>query len=136
MAPYAVAPATNSEPATSHGTAAGLGVNWVAGTATYSAWLDRRLEKPITSSPTAKPLMPGAKFGHHPCQVAALPGWKRRGEHVAHGPRSNRRLTDIDTGCLHFDQDLADARHRAGHVAHLKYVNVAVRIELHCSCHH
>src|SRR5882757_7954583 len=57
-AAYAVAPATNSEPATSQETSDGLAVNWFAGTVTYSAWLDRRMENPITSSPTAKPLTP------------------------------------------------------------------------------
>src|SRR3954469_7503682 len=73
MAPYAVAPATNSEPATSHGTAAGLGVNWVAGTATYSAWLDRRLENPMTSSPTAKPLTPEPNSATTPARSLPCP---------------------------------------------------------------
>src|SRR3982074_1184901 len=36
----------------------GLAVHWSAGTVTYSGWLDRRMENPITSSPTAKPVTP------------------------------------------------------------------------------
>src|SRR3954469_15035152 len=73
MAPYAVAPATNSEPATSHGTAAGLGVNWFAGTVTYSAWLDRRLENPMTSSPTAKPVTPEPSSATTPARSLPCP---------------------------------------------------------------
>src|SRR5262245_1607842 len=45
-------------PATSQETPNGLGVSRFAGTVTYSAWLDRRMENPITSSPTAKSMTP------------------------------------------------------------------------------
>ena len=51
-----VTPATNSAPATSHGTAAGFAVRLAVSTSTYSAWLVRLLVKPITSSPTATPV--------------------------------------------------------------------------------
>src|SRR5450432_1381618 len=54
-----VAPATNSAPATSHGTSAGFDVRLAASTSTYSAWLARLLVKPITSSPTATHVAPG-----------------------------------------------------------------------------
>ncbi len=37
LAAYAVAPATNKEPATSHGTASGLGVRCAASISAYSA---------------------------------------------------------------------------------------------------
>src|SRR5512135_356332 len=40
-AAYAVAPATNSPPATGHGTSGGLRVRLPASTTTNSAWLDR-----------------------------------------------------------------------------------------------
>ena len=77
----------------------------------------------------------GTEFGHHPRQVAALTGRKRRRKHIAHGTRANRRLTDIDAGCPDLDQNLTGSRNRAGHVAHLEDVDAAVRIELHCFSH-
>jgi hypothetical protein len=35
-----------------------LSLSWVTGTATYSAWLDRRHDQPSTSSPTANSVTP------------------------------------------------------------------------------
>src|SRR5882757_7138472 len=72
-AAYAVAPATNSEPATSQETSDGLAVNWFAGTVTYSAWLDRRLENPMTSSPTAKPVTPEPSSATTPARSLPCP---------------------------------------------------------------
>src|SRR5690242_4971299 len=57
-AAHAVAPATNSAPATSHGTPAGLAVRFAASASTYSAWLDRLSVYPMTSSPAANPVTP------------------------------------------------------------------------------
>ena len=48
-------------------------VNWSAGTVTYSAWLDRRLENPITSSPTAKPLTPEPSSATTPARSLPCP---------------------------------------------------------------
>ena len=39
-----------------------------AGTITYSAWLERRMENPITSSPTVKPLTPGPRSATAPAK--------------------------------------------------------------------
>ena len=52
-AAYAVVPATNSAPASSHGTPAGLAVRCCSSTTTYSAWLARLSVQPMTSSPAA-----------------------------------------------------------------------------------
>jgi hypothetical protein len=73
----------------------------------------------------------GTEFGHHPRQVAALTGRKRRRKQIAHCTRANCRLTRIDAGRPDLDQNLTGFRNRAGHVAHLEDVDAAVRIELH-----
>src|ERR1700733_11561011 len=49
-AAYAVVPATNSAPASSHGTPAGLAVRCCSSTTTYSAWLPRLSAQPMTSN--------------------------------------------------------------------------------------
>ena len=91
---HAVAPATNSEPATSHGTAAGRGVALAASITTSSAWLARLSVQPMTSSPTANPSTPsptccttparslpspegnvaGYRSWSSPCRILASPG--------------------------------------------------------------
>ena len=58
-AAYAVAPATNSAPATSQGTPAGLAVRCCSSATTYSAWLARLSVQPMTSSPAEKLVTPG-----------------------------------------------------------------------------
>src|SRR5580700_3601466 len=58
-AAYAVVPATNSAPAASHGTPAGLAVRCCSPTTTYSAWLARLSVQPMTSSPAEKLVTPG-----------------------------------------------------------------------------
>src|ERR1700753_2814902 len=59
-----VAPATNSAPATSHGTLAGFAVRLAASTATYSAWLARLSVETLTSSPTATLITPSPTRAH------------------------------------------------------------------------
>ena len=78
----------------------------------------------------------GTEFGHHPRQVAALTGRKRRpGTGRARAPLRITASLDIDACCPDLDQNLTGSRNRAGHVAHLEDVDAAVRIELHCFGH-
>src|SRR5882762_10179655 len=84
--PRTVAPATNSEPATSQETSDGLAVNWSAGTVTYSAWLDRRMENPIASSPTAKPLTPEPSSATTPARSLPCPDGNVAGHRSCSAP--------------------------------------------------
>src|SRR5580693_5186117 len=72
-AAHAVAPATNSAPATSQGTPAGLAVRWCASTTTYSAWLARLSVQPITSSPAEKLVTPGPASATIPARSLPSP---------------------------------------------------------------
>jgi BlaI family penicillinase repressor len=93
-AAYAVVPATKRAPACSHGTFAGRGTRLPDSTSTSSAWLDRSLVNPMTSSPTptvttsgptssatpARSLpwpegnVEGQRSANTPCRIAASPG--------------------------------------------------------------
>src|SRR6185437_9204041 len=64
----------------------GLGVNWVAGTVTYSAWLDRRMENPITSSPTAKSPTPEPSSATTPARSLPWPEGNVAGNWSASAP--------------------------------------------------
>ena len=99
-----------------------------------SAWLDRRSENPMTSSPSETTDI-GTEFDHHPRQVAALTGGKRQRPKVVQCAAPLHRFADIDAGCPDLDQNLTGSRNRARQVSHLEDVNAAVRIELHCSGH-
>ena len=72
-AAQAVAPATNSAPATSQGTPAGLPVRCCASTTTYSAWLARLSVQPITSSPAEKLVTPGLASATIPARSLPSP---------------------------------------------------------------
>ena len=130
-----MAPATNSEPATSQETSDGLAANWLAGSVTYSAWLDRRNGEPDHLIAHSEIADAGAEFGHHTRQIAALTGGKRRRELVGQGAAANHRLTRIDASCPDLDQNLTGFRNGAGHVTHLEDLHAPVRIELHCFRH-
>jgi hypothetical protein len=69
---------------------------------------------------------PGAEFGHHSRQVAALSRRKRRRKDVLHGTRANRRLTDVDAGRPDLDEDLTVCWHGVRHVTHLKDLQAPV----------
>jgi hypothetical protein len=75
----AVAPATNSAPAMSHGTAAGLGVRCSASATAYSAWLARLSVQPMTSSPAANPVTPGPVSATIPARSLPSPDGKVAG---------------------------------------------------------
>ncbi|PQM49227.1 hypothetical protein C1Y40_00554 [Mycobacterium talmoniae] len=79
-------PATNSEPATSQGTAAGLAVSWSAGTATNSAWLARALVNPSTSSPTANVSTPAPSSATTPARSLPCPDGKVAGNRSCSAP--------------------------------------------------
>ena len=68
-----MAPTTNSEPAASHGTPAGLAVRFPASTSTYSAWLARLSVNPMTSSPSANPVTPGPVCATTPARSLPCP---------------------------------------------------------------
>ena len=68
-----MAPATNSAPATSQGTPAGLPVRCCASTTTYSAWLARLSVQPITSSPAEKLVTPGLASATIPARSLPSP---------------------------------------------------------------
>ena len=68
-----MAPATQSAPATSQGTPAGLAVRFCSSTTAYSAWLARLSVKPMTSSPTANPVTPGPVSATTPARSLPSP---------------------------------------------------------------
>src|SRR5580704_3985501 len=85
-AAYEVAPTTNSAPATSQGTPAGLGVRCCSSTTTYSAWLARLSVQPITSSPTETPLTAGPVSATIPARSLPSPEGNVAGHRASSSP--------------------------------------------------
>src|ERR1700749_3067658 len=85
-AAHAVNPATGSAPATSHGTAAGLGVRCDASTTAYCAWLARVSTQPITSSPTATVVTSGPACSTIPARSEPSPEGNVAGQREAPTP--------------------------------------------------
>jgi uncharacterized membrane protein len=66
---------------------AGLGANWVAGTATYSAWLARSSVNPRTSSPTSNLVTSGPSSATTPARSLPCPEGKVAGNRSCSAPR-------------------------------------------------
>ena len=86
-AAYAVVPTTNSAPATSHGTPAGLTVRCVASARTNSAWLARSSVQPRTSSPAENPVTPGPVCATTPARSLPWPEGNVAGHRSCSRPR-------------------------------------------------
>src|ERR1022692_1268343 len=78
-AAYAVTATTYIEPATGQETPAGLRMSWPAGTATYSAWLERLPDQPSTSSPTENSVTPSPTALTTPARSLPSPDGKVAG---------------------------------------------------------
>ena len=130
-AAYAVAPATNSAPATGHGTSAGLAVRLAACTTHEFG-----LAGPVVG--VADDLIPGGEaghsgtgLGHDPGQVAALAGGERGRPPLGQQAVPDLGLTGVDAGRLDLNQHLPRAGYRPRYVRHVQDVNPAVAVEPH-----
>src|ERR1700677_4743211 len=85
-AAYAVVPATKRAPACSHETFPGRGTRLSASTTTSSAWLDRLLVNPITSSPTATFFTSAPTSSTIPARSLPCPEGNVEGQRSANSP--------------------------------------------------